>query len=69
MNPPSTALEPLSWVSRTIDAIVVHSSSEDQLDSDILLPETVKQNVVYNLKICMTDYGCCPISERGGYKA
>jgi hypothetical protein len=28
----------------------------------------VKQNVDYNLKICMTDYGCCPISERGGYK-
>jgi hypothetical protein len=28
----------------------------------------VKQNVVYNLKICMTDYGCCPISERGGVK-
>jgi hypothetical protein len=28
----------------------------------------VKNNVVYNLKICMTDYGCGPISERGGYK-
>jgi hypothetical protein len=32
---PSTALDPFSWVSPTIDAIVVHSSSEDQLDSDI----------------------------------
>ena len=32
---PSTALEPFSWVSRTIAVIVVHSSSEDQLDSDI----------------------------------
>jgi hypothetical protein len=27
----------------------------------------VKKNVVYNLKICMTNYGCGPISERGGY--
>jgi hypothetical protein len=27
----STALEPFSWVSRTIDAIIVHSSYEDQL--------------------------------------
>jgi hypothetical protein len=27
-----------------------------------------KQNEVYNLQICMTAYGCCPISERGGYK-
>jgi hypothetical protein len=27
-----------------------------------------KKNVVYNLKICMTDYVCSPISERGGYR-
>jgi hypothetical protein len=27
---PSTALEPFSWVSRTIAAIVVHYSSEDR---------------------------------------
>ena len=44
---PSTALEPLSWVSRTIAAIVVHSSSEDQLDSDILLPETNEYEAYY----------------------
>ena len=43
---PSTALEPLSWVSR-IAAIVVHSSSEDQLDSDILLPETNEYETYY----------------------
>ena len=44
---PSTALEPLSWVSRTIAAIVVHSSSEDQLDSDILLPEANEYETYY----------------------
>ena len=44
---PSTALEPLSWVSHTIAAIVVHSSSEDQLDSDILLPETNEYEAYY----------------------
>jgi hypothetical protein len=44
---PSTALEPFSWVSRTIDAIVAHSSSEDQLDSDILLPETNEYEAFY----------------------
>ena len=44
---PSTALETFSWVSRTIAAIVVHSSSEDQLDSDILLPETNEYEVYY----------------------
>jgi hypothetical protein len=42
-----TALEPLPWVSRTIAAIVVHSSSEDQLDSDILLPETNEYEAYY----------------------
>jgi hypothetical protein len=32
---------------RTIAAIVVHSSSEDQLDSDILLPETNESEAYY----------------------
>ena len=44
---PSTALEPFSSVSRTIAAILVHSSSEDQLDSDILLPETNEYEPYY----------------------
>jgi hypothetical protein len=44
---PENMHEPLSWVSRTIDAIVVHSSSEDQLDSDILLPETNEYEAYY----------------------
>jgi hypothetical protein len=34
-------------VSHTIAAIVVHSSSEDQLDSDILLPETNEYEAYY----------------------
>jgi hypothetical protein len=34
-------------LSRTIAAIVVHSSSEDQLDSDILLPETNEYEAYY----------------------
>jgi hypothetical protein len=36
-----------SWVSHTIAAIVVHSSSDDQLDSDILLPETNEYETYY----------------------
>jgi hypothetical protein len=57
----STALEPLSWVSRTIAAIVVHSSSEDQLDSDILLPETNEYEAYYSFvsgnKMSESSYG------------
>jgi hypothetical protein len=40
-------LESVDEVSRTIAAIVVHSSSEDQLDSDILLPETNEYEAFY----------------------
>jgi hypothetical protein len=40
-------LESVDEVSRTIAAIVVHSSSEDQLDSDILLPETNEYEAYY----------------------
>ena len=43
----STAFEPLSWVSRTIAVIVVHSLSEDQLDFDILLPEANEYEAYY----------------------
>jgi hypothetical protein len=42
---PSTALEPFSWVSRTIAAIV--SITRLKTDSDILLPETNEYEACY----------------------